>query len=481
MAGATAVVTYGGVDITNKVLFETASFTTNSNGAPGQFEFRVKDPTNTLNLVTGKEVTLSLNGTTVFGGYCLSLSRTFAFPDKTDGVRQWVVRGVDYNILFDKRVLRNTSDYLHQLPNPSPTVMDGTAIKNAITNYSDLTGFDLSTIEDVEYYNHDGTSKSAYPQQGSTLRELIDGPAFRAGCVYYIAADKKVHYRGLETATSLWGFSDSPNETTTYKMHDLDIVEDGSVIVNDALVWGGSQWAGTGGTVFYRAQSSSSQTTYGRWQQVETHFGEEGYGIQAGVQARATSIVSGPTGADALNQLKGLRYPQWQMSFSWWLHDIPSLPIPGTIYTITSSAFGLTKVLPLRSMTMTFPELDENGDAYVLMRGEFSLNVTDPYTLWEYVRRNNKRIITAVVSSVNDSSTSTIYGAYGAFTSPTNVSGLIYDLPFGYIPSTLMVYDGGLALTPGTGFTETNHATGRFTLADTPTGALYVTCRTLSA
>lgn len=488
MAASTVLIRYNGADITSNVLFESAVFSTVANGGVGSFEFTVKDPSSTLSFVTGKEVTLSLDGTVVFGGYLTQVGRRFAFPDKTSGTRQWVLRGVDYNIIFDRRVLRRTNGYTRGLPLVAKTTYDGAAIRYALNNYFDLTGFtwNNTTIDDVALYTADSGKKGAYPQQGTTLRELFSGPAERTGAVFYIAADKKIHYHALEETTSSWGFSDAPNGTTTFKMRDLDMVEDGSLIVNDAMVWGGSQWAGSGGTVFARSQNSTSQGTYGRWQIGETHFGEEGYGIQAGVTARAGVIVNGPpgigVGVGGNMEQKGLKLPQWQLTFSWWLHDVPNAPIPGYVYTITNVAFNVTQVLPLRSLTITFPKLDGSGKAWVQMRGDFNISMNDQQSLWTYLRRNQKRLLTSVVGSVDDTADSTIYGAYGSFKSSiTNVSGLTYQLPFGYIPGTLMVFVGGLALAPVTGFTETDNVEGTFTLTSTPTGAIHVTCRTLSA
>lgn len=478
--GATALVTYDGNDITSNVLFESATFTTVARGEPGQFEFRVKDPGSSLSFATGKEVTFSLNGTKVFGGYIMQIGRTFAFPDKTTGSRIWVLRGTDYNILFDKRVLRNEADYLSHLPKVPATKMDGAAIKYAIEGYTDLAELYTDTIDNVDYYNNDGVTVGAYPQQGSTVRELMTDPAFKSGAVYYISADKHLHYHGLESSVALWGFSDDPDRVNTFPMHEVDVTEDGSLMVNDALIWGGSQFAGSkGGTVFSRVQSPSSISAHGRWQHAEANFGGEGFGTYAQVNARAKAIINGPGGTDIYNQQKGLMYPQWAISATWWLHDVPSLPVPGYLYTIELTGFGVTKVLPLRTMTMTFPELAPDGKAYVQMRGEFSLNVHDSYSIWSYLRSNSKKIVTAVVSSTDDDSTSTVYGAYGSFTNITSQGGLVYKLPFGYIPNTLMVYAGGLAISPKTGFTETDNVAGTFTLASAPAGALYATCRTL--
>jgi hypothetical protein len=513
MSGSSAIViTYNGTNITSHVLFETARFESQINATPGEFEFTVKDESRTLSFVTGKEVTLSVDGTLIFGGYLLQVSRTFAFPVvKTTTLSQvksryWVLRGVDYNILFDKRVLRKTSNYLSQIPSIAGSTMDGTALKAILNNYVDLDAAftsDLTEIDNITTVSGDGTSPWSYKQQGTKLRDSFEDLAQRSGAVYYIAPDKRFHWHSLESVEARWGFSDQPNKGTittsplayqgsTYGFRDVEAVEDGSVIVNDALIWGGSEFAGSsGGTVFHRTENTTSQTDHGRWQLGEVHFGEEGYGIVDGVTARANAIVNGPPGATSLGEEKGLRFSQWDITFTWFGHQVPFLSgvrnhlYPGDLVTIALNVFGLTKVLPLRRITITFPSLAPDGSSWVQFEGNFALQQSDPFTIWRFLLRNQNRIIHTTVSTTTGSSTSSVYGSIGHFTpTPTpNSSATVFDLPFGYIPGTLQVYKNGLALTPGTDYTETAHTTGGFTMATAPaTGSsLYCITRTLSS
>src|SRR6478736_10451847 len=121
-AGSEVVIQYDGTDITNKVLFSTARFESQMAALPGTFEFTVKDDEQQFQFVAGKEITLDIDGVRCWGGYNFQPREMFAFPvDKvvdpaTVKTRQWNLSGVDYNIFFDRRVMRNESDYLSSLP-----------------------------------------------------------------------------------------------------------------------------------------------------------------------------------------------------------------------------------------------------------------------------------------------------------------------------------------------------------------------------
>lgn len=505
--GSTISITYNGSDITSKVILQTARFESQLSAIPGTFEFTCKDPTRTLSFVTGKEVTLTVDGQLFWGGYLTQISRTHAFDaDDTSPVssydnRYFKLTGVDYNTLFDRRVLRKTSNYLARIPSVAGTTFDGTLLSDALTNYVDVPGgFDVSThVDNVAPVNEHDTSKQwAYPAQGEKIRVLFEELSKFRGQIYYIDAAKNFHYHALERAQSRWGFSDEPNnasintststfQTATYGFREVEAVEDGSVIINDALVWGGSAWAGNGTTLFHRTEDSTSESDHGRWQVGETHFGEEGFGIQLGVTARANAIVLGPPGTDAYGEQKGFRYPQWNFHFTWFANEVPKISgvrqhlTAGQLVTIEMNVFGVTKLLPLRRLAISFPSGAADGSAYVQFDGDFGIQIDDPFTLWAYLLKQEKRLRAALqptVSIVTDSSDSAPYAALGQFSSlDPDGSTTLWTLPFGYIAGTLMAFVNG-ALHAAT---ETSPADGTFTISPALLNAdtLFVTTRTL--
>lgn len=508
------VIRYNGTNITSSVMFETCNFTAQLNAIPGTFEFTVRDLEQTHSFVTGKEVTLDIDGVRLWGGYVTQISRTHAFAADDTSVpanypnRWWILRGVDYNILFDKRVLRNTANYLKHPAAISGSTMDGTALSNMLDDFVDVpSGFDITThMDDIVSVKPGGGGTWAYVQQGTKIREQFEQLSLRSAAVYYIDADKNFHYHSVEDIESRWGFSDDPNFNTittspvefqdaTYGFREVEAIEDGSGIVNDALIWGGSEWAGTGGTVFSREEDATSQSTHGRWQLGEVHFGEQGFGIQAGVDARAEAIVSGPPGADAYGQLKGLRFNQWSARFAWHDKDVPSISgtkdhlRPGQLVTIDLAVFGETKLLPLRSMRISFPELDpsEGGDPYVRFEGEFGLQLTDPFTIWRYLLRRGTPAVTGgnlMIASVNNDSDVTAYGAYYQDEPSPATDGVqaVFTIPYGYISGTVEVYKNGILQTEGTAWTATDPTAGEITFATPPAAGsdLWVVARTLA-
>jgi hypothetical protein len=536
--GSTVVITYNGTDITNHVMFETASFEVQFSAIPGTFEFTCKDESRTLSFVTGKEITLSIDGKLMFGGYLTQVSRKFAFPTaRTDEEvggptavksRLWVLRGIDYNILFDKRVLRYSTaltgdGFLKQLPSFRGNRKDGDLIRNDLCpKYLDLpAGFDYtSLVADVGYVWVDEDSmdrKLAWTQQGTLWRKQMEDFSQFTGAIWYITPDKKLFYQAVESSQARWGFCDVPNhrpvvgslpgfQGATYGFREMDCTEDGSYIVNDAMVWGGSEWAGTsGGTVFARDQNEDSIERHDRWQIAETHFGEQGYGIQKGVTQRAQLIVEGSPSQQG-DQLYGLKYPQWQFRFAWFGHDVPDNGsgrdhlIPGQTVAITLYTFGastsnpLIKLLPLRQLRVTFPELDSAGRGYVRFDGYFGLQQSDPWTLWRYLLKAKTKTATLQMASVTNTSSRAMSGSFGSFYPDEMPDGSRTDFsiyitvdgvhePIGYIAGTTAVYVNGILQRNLVNYTELDPENGviRFVRPPLTSDWIWIQCRTMAA
>ena len=494
---STIVITIDSVDQTDDVVFERSSFSTSMNAAPGDFDILIRDPNQTKSFSTGKEISLTIDGLLMFGGFITQVSMVHFAPaaDTSDlasyDLRAWNLRGADYNILFDRRVWRNTADYLHSI-DLSAFTTDGAILSQLVNNYADMSGFDTSTIENIA-----SIPTGDIVQQGETMRKEFQNLSFFGGTVWYIRGDKKIIYTPFETVTKSWGFSDSPSPPTSIGFRQVEAVEDGSFIENDALIWGGSEFAGTaGGTVFSRTQDATSESTYGRWQIAETHFGELHYKTQVGVDARSDVIVNGPPGADIEGQQKGLRYAQWQFTFTWFSQDVPSRDhvIAGDIMQIDMATFSVSKLLPLRSLRTTFPDgFETDGTHLVQFDGVFGLQVSDPFTLWAYLLKQQVRAATVQFSpaAVTDTSTTSTFGAvYQGTPSPaTDNVTTNFSIGFGYIPGSLQVYKGTVGtagaglLTINVDWTEDDPEAGTFTMTTAPasTSFLYAVALTTAS
>jgi len=518
------------IDITGHVLFRNTKFTTSSGAIPGDAEIWIHDPLQEFAFVTGKEITLDIDGTRMWGGYIMQVERTYAFPadDTSEPIASYEKRifkvfCVDYNILLDRRVIRNENDY-YQAIEASSSQKDGTLLKYALANLVDMPDeFDITTeIDDVAYVigDDDIGEDIAYEEQGSLLRRQFERFAWWSAAVYYISPDKKVHWHSLEDSVHYFGWSDQPdrgpissgggNPQAYWPFREVTAMEDGTPITNDAIIWGGSEWAGSsGGTVYYRAineleggavKAGSSIDRHNRWQTAETHFGETGYKTLSGVQRRAETIVGllGYSGTDSLGNKKGLKYPQWSFRFSWFAHDVPYLDtsgprahvIPGKIYHIEMNAFGLTgtdeKILPCRRIVTQFENLDADGNAIIKFTGDFALRYEDPYKLWDFLLNRQVDAAEGGGSSggVDETDPSAPYGAIGMFTpspSPGGGQTVFTIAPFRYITNTLQVFLNGLLQRNSVDYYESDNTTGEFTMTTAPSAGdkLYVVCRTL--
>jgi len=477
------LIQYNGTDITNSVLFASARFEAQLSAVPGTFEITVKDPNRVLSFVTGKDLTLDIDGVRMFGGYVLNVSRKYAFPADDTSVlanvksRQWVLRGVDYNVLLDKRVLRNTANYTEQIPDIVTPIDDGAVIRTHLATYFDLpAGFDsTSTARIRDNHTH---AKFIWPTQGTKLRAFLEGES-RFGNVFYVDGSMQLWFVAVEDTVAPWGFSDKPNRTTTFGFREGEYIEDGTAMVNDALVWGGSMWAGDGDVVFARRQNTTSQNLHKRWQIGENNIGNSNYKSQAEVTARANVIVDGNESGTFAEGSKGLVNPEQQFKATWFSKDVPSqnhlkpgdvTPIDLWVFSEDGGATPFSFNLPLRQLRISFPTLD-NGDAHVQFEGFFGIQNSDPYWLWHFLR--SLKPGTTVVTTADDSTDgtppyATLYS--GIPTPDTDGVETVFTARYPYISRTLAVYKDGLFMVPGVDFTESDPSTGEFTMTSPPGG-----------
>jgi hypothetical protein len=202
------------------VLYETARFENQMGAVPGTFQFVCIDKDQTLDFVTGKRIILTLDDVPVYGGFVTVVGRRFAFPvvdtvhrDPTEvKERQWFLSGVDYNILFDKLVLRNTRDYLHAIPNVAVGQSDYIILTTMLASYLDVPSWLTSDIDNTVIQNPDHVW--AWVPQGSTWRSQMEDLAAANGQIWYIDPTGELQWHAVESGGSDWGFSDVPDGET---------------------------------------------------------------------------------------------------------------------------------------------------------------------------------------------------------------------------------------------------------------------------
>lgn len=514
------------VDIAANAVIQSATFGVSASAHPDTCEIILKDPSRTLEFVTGRRLKLIVDGRPMWAGFTLVLGRS-SFFSAGDGLedtmaRKWILRGVDNNILLDKRVLRRAANYLIAIPNITTNTYDGAILRQGLEDYADMPSWlDIdSFIDDVQVPastsggNITAADPWAWPQQGSKIRDLFDNVALNSAAVFYIGPDDAVHYHAIQDRESSWGFSDRPNnaaivsssggfEDAYYGFREMNAIEDGSDFVTDAFVWGGSEFAGSGGTVFARATDTDLEDAHNKWQRAETHFGEKFFKTQPTVTQRANMIVFGnadgdPSGAEpgtvAGEGPRGLRFPQWSYTFTWFnVPEISGSPVhiyPGDVVPIELWAFsqdgGTTpfhKWLPLRQLKISFASGTATGETIVRFDGTFDLRNQDSKFLWTYLRQRQNRPFQQI-TVVNNSSPVAPYGAFGQFipTPAPDAVETVFTIPFGYIPGTTQVWVDGnnVPLVLSVDYQETDNLAGELTLDDAPSDSIFVTCRTLA-
>ena len=483
---STITITVDGVDMTDHVIFSTASFESQLGAVAGSFEFAVLDLNRTLSFSTGSEVILTIDGEVYFGGFTTQVTRKSGLPvDQTQDLsryhsREWILRGVDYNILFDKRVVYNVaspnSDFVIDPTSGSWT--DQYAINLLTSTYLDLAadGIDLTTyVQVVNDPTPDAGATFDFGPPGITWRKQMEIIASITGALWYISPTKALHYQSVEDTVAPFSFSDQPNNTTSFGFREFSYIDDATNVVNDALVWGGSAFGSTGvsvQTVFGRATDTTAISVVGRWQKPETHFGEDGFFTTTDVTRRANLIVYGdvnvlgnPTGGEI-----GLRYAQKTAKLSWFSPRVAAPLVPGSLVTIAINTYGFTVALPLRSVRISFPTPTvARFDAFL------GFQTTDPWALWKFMRTYSDKINTilstpALPAGTSDGSTASTSGTSVCMTpSPApDGSTTTFTLTDTYQADSLQVWMNGLLQRPGIEYTESSPLGKQFTFYTAP-------------
>lgn len=339
------------VDITDDVVIKDASFQSLVNGSPGSARLRVKDVGQTYDFNTGDSLTLDVDSVRVWGGYVIGAKKVYALSviDTTPHyplTRLWEITGVDYNILFNKRIVWKESDPTGKLDfKYEADTYDDTIINDIFDNYLTIDDDDLTrtgveriakAILDVPGKTHHGSVASA----SYTWKQMMDRVARATGGVYYISPTRVLTYVDVETATSSYDLTDTPTDGNDVGYQGFTLLENGSDMVNDMFVWG----AGTGSdsVVSSRTQDSASIAEHHRWQ---LGLFTSGLFRQASADIIADSYVYGTPQShrggkdDAVSFTIKVFEPRFTA---------------GQVVDVTCGIFDYADALPIRSMTTTF-------------------------------------------------------------------------------------------------------------------------------
>jgi hypothetical protein len=205
-----------GVDYARHVLWATATFNAKVNGSVGDCRFQIIDPDHTFSFRFGQEIYLNVNGRNLWGGWIQRPERTFLMsvqPDPAVRPRTWSIEGVDFNAIFDKRVIHDLSD-----PDKAWDYAPGTyddAIIDDVWTYFDMAGFTknisrvgvaILDIAGVTSKSNGGLVASA----GFTLREVFTSITRTTGAIFYCTPEKVITYLDADAVNSAYVLTDRP-------------------------------------------------------------------------------------------------------------------------------------------------------------------------------------------------------------------------------------------------------------------------------
>ena len=475
-------ITVGNADVTGITEFAQTTFQTVAAAQPGTCQIVLREPRNAAeqSLVTeatkpGSLIRLYLNGDLQWQGYAFTIDYGYAFAaDATK--RQWVIGGVDLNILFDKLILYNHAHPTQSLDGagtykrvkteggyvvtvPQHT-LDGDYIRAMLKDTDiDLISPTINTtnlITDVGQINPDG--KFTPPTPGLTLRAFMTDVSANVqrstpgSVIWYINPRGYLVYQEQDMDIAPFSVGDT-DPGTSVMVRDLRITTDISRIKNDVLMFTGNlnpDPTSTQSKLLYRHLiNQASVNQYGRFQYSEVLSTSW---LQASINARAQKVITQegtPAGrADFTTYHPGL--------------------IPGQIVNIFSDEHNLADNFPIRSIDLTF-----ENPTLVKYHVTASFDTQDPWGLLLALKRPPVRglvqppfqtiDLTRPGSTVQPADTYTLVKEY-----PRSMSGHRWQCSYAYIRFSMVVFVNGLrkvsvpAEATTVGFIETDPDNGIF-------------------
>jgi hypothetical protein len=321
----TVVITVGGVDISDRVIFAETNFTSVAAAQPGSCQVTVKG---TSSFQPGRDqICLYVNGRRKWWGYLFVQEQGYIFPD--DPEPRVVLQGVDLNILFDKLYMYN---HAHETWYPDGggvyqrekvvgddgkvtgylvTVPRGTWDKDYITTM--MADFDLDKISPTIRYGqlpHDskihsfaqintGDNQANWtpPSSGSSLRAFftdVSANVIRTqpgSAIWYIDPEGYIVWDDIDRMFMSFAVGDGGPDVVPVR--DLRITTDVSSLKNDVLVFTGTldptPTSNQEHLLYVHKINNPSVNLFGRFQWSEVMGSDWMEGM---INARATKVLN---------------------------------------------------------------------------------------------------------------------------------------------------------------------------------------------
>jgi hypothetical protein len=233
-------------DITGDVIWGQTDFTQMARTGPGNFTITLKGSHPEFR--AGEEIRLEVDGLRSFGGWVTSVERGYFFPDTA--APKTVLIGTDYNILFDRLVIRNypwelanyyaTGDNMGPYQSWKPyrqNTMDDVMIRHAFRNYvaPDLPPeFDWEDQVDA-ITTPAPVSPWVMPEAGSTVRSFMQSISMITTGIWWIDPYMGLHYHERGKVTAPYPVTDGVGGISS---RGLRVSTDISKMINDVIIWG---------------------------------------------------------------------------------------------------------------------------------------------------------------------------------------------------------------------------------------------------
>lgn len=231
-------------DITGDVIWNACEFTQVARTGPGSFLITLKG--SHPEYMGGEQIHFSIDDLRVFGGWVTTVERGYFFSDSAQP--KTILRGTDFNILFDRLAVRN---YPWELAHGSQMMMgpygrwpdfpkdtlDKDMIDKVFGTYvlPDLPmGFDYQTGVE-SYLTPAPVSPWAMPTSGSALRVFMQSVSQITTAVWYIDQYMVLRYHDRGKITAPYPLTDGIGGISS---RGLTVAGDISNMTNDVLVWG---------------------------------------------------------------------------------------------------------------------------------------------------------------------------------------------------------------------------------------------------
>ena len=232
----TITVTVNGVDKTSSLLKDSLyiRMQLNSQSSTAELKFKNYQPANRA------EISISVNGTVVFGGYIVRRSASLVAANTVI----WSCECKDWTDLLESQKVNQV--YVEE--------SDDNIVYDLFNTYLPSAGFDASTAVSVFDRDLDITFTDI------SLREALNQLAERVGTNWYIRPNKQVYwFKPSNPEAASFGISSNPNNSTTFGFLDGSLTYDidSSTIVNQINIIAGVKSTGTKKTDSFTGDGTS--------------------------------------------------------------------------------------------------------------------------------------------------------------------------------------------------------------------------------